>query len=323
MKYNFIQDKIVFADLTNMLHVSANAPGPHGMRSQEIRSKKTNEPTWGVMGVLWQLHKIIRNKPRKVMVYLDHPENGFRQQLCPSYKRKKSSFFISSQQNRLLQCLPALGIPVGIPDEPGMEAEDAIAVEVQKYKSHGNCLIYGNDKDLLQLVDPAVELFMPNRHKLVNQKTAPEEIMRILHTQVPVPPSMLPAALALIGDDSDGVPGIPGVGPKYFSRMYRQFPHINDAREFLQSIEPHLNTQYTLALDNLALVDLKSPRHQQMLIHYTEPAPKEVFHQVMDELTIVSLNTPEWMEPFFQQAQAQQDFPKQPSSPNTDTLVIT
>lgn len=96
----------------------------------------------------------------------------------------------------------------------GHEADDVIATYVRQWSnSGGDSLIYSNDKDLLCLVRPGVRV----RAGSVEYETA-ADVERVWG----VPPEKIPDVLALMGDDVDGIPGLPGIGRKRGVDVIRQ-----------------------------------------------------------------------------------------------------
>src|SRR6185436_140660 len=102
-----------------------------------------------------------------------------------------------------------------------LEADDLIAVAVQKAKEQGlRVVIASSDKDLMQLVDDErVMMWDAMRNRVFG---TPEVIEKF-----GVPPSQVRDLLALVGDTSDNVPGVPGIGPKTAAELLGQFGSLD------------------------------------------------------------------------------------------------
>ena len=157
------------------------------------------------------LQKIVTGRrPRFFAVAMDSKGKTFRHELDPRYKaqRPETPPDLSQQMKRCEEVVRAYGIPVYQMD--GMEADDLIATVTRRALAAGlGVVIVSSDKDLMQLVrddDARVLLWDTMRDRVYG----PEEV----RAKWGVRPSRLHDLLALVGDTSDNIPGVPGVGPK-------------------------------------------------------------------------------------------------------------
>jgi DNA polymerase-1 len=174
-------------------------------------SSSKGEPTHAVMGTVSMLQKIVTGRrPRFFAVAMDSRGKTFRHELDPRYKaqRPETPPDLSQQMARCEEVVRAYGIPVYQMD--GMEADDLIATVTRRALAAGlGVVIVSSDKDLMQLVrddDERVLLWDTMRDRVFG----PREV----EAKWGVKPSRLHDLLALVGDTSDNIPGVPGVGPK-------------------------------------------------------------------------------------------------------------
>ncbi len=166
------------------------------------------EPTHAVLGVTSMLLKLIAQKrPALLAVAMDSRTKSFRHQLDPTYKanRPPAPPDLKQQMERVRQVVEAQGIEVFQQD--GMEADDVIASLVHQARGRDlSVVMVSADKDLLQLVDDRVWMFDSMRDKLYGKAETRDKLG--------VEPERVRDLLALVGDSSDNVPGVPSVGPK-------------------------------------------------------------------------------------------------------------
>lgn len=174
-------------------------------------SSSKGEPTHAVMGTVNMLQKIVTGRrPHLFAVAMDSKGKTFRHDLDERYKaqRPEAPPDLSQQMARCEQVVRAYNIPVYQVD--GMEADDLIASVTKRAVAAGlSVVIVSSDKDLMQLVrddDERVVLWDSMRDKVYGPREVEEKWG--------VPPSRLHDLLALVGDTSDNIPGVPGVGPK-------------------------------------------------------------------------------------------------------------
>jgi len=174
-------------------------------------SSSKGEPTHAVMGTVNMLQKIVTGRrPHLFAVAMDSKGKTFRHELDVRYKaqRPEPPPDLSQQMTRCEEVVRAYNIPVYQRD--GMEADDLIASVTKRALAHGlEVVIVSSDKDLMQLVhddDMRVVLWDSMREKVFG----PEEVRE----KWGVMPSRLHDLLALVGDSSDNIPGVPGIGPK-------------------------------------------------------------------------------------------------------------
>src|SRR5690348_3760357 len=158
------------------------------------------------------------NAPRRMAVVFDHKggKRTFRAELYPEYKanRKEAPEELSVQMEYFPKIVQGLGWPCLA--VPGVEADDVIATLVREARERGwEVVIYSADKDIMQMIGEGVTMI-----DALHQKTyTREEVIK----KMGVPPEQIPDFLALVGDTSDNIPGIKGVGDKTAASLLEQY----------------------------------------------------------------------------------------------------
>ncbi len=158
-------------------------------------------------------------KPDRVAFVLDAPGPTFRDEIFPSYKanRPPAPPEIRPQADLLRRLFPLLGWP--LVETPGYEADDAIAALTKTGLDAGyDVRIFTHDKDLMQLIGPRVVHIAHGRKG--------EESLRdagYVRERYGVNPERMRDLLALAGDSTDNLPGVPGVGPKTAAGLLAKF----------------------------------------------------------------------------------------------------
>ena len=203
------------------------------IRNPLINSKGEN--TSAVFGVARSLLKILQEEqPDYVAVVFDRPEPTFRHQLYEQYKatRQAAPLELVEQLPRVREVVEALGIP--IIEKPGVEADDIIGTLAKRAEQQGLATyVVSGDKDLLQLVSPATKVYNPRRAGEAVEVLDPAGV----EEKLGVPPERVVDYLALAGDSSDNVPGVPGVGPKGAVALLKEFGDLDNLVRHLDSIK--------------------------------------------------------------------------------------
>jgi DNA polymerase-1 len=183
-------------------------------------SSSRGEPTHAVLGTVNMLQKIVsERRPHRLAVAMDSKGPTFRHEVDARYKatRPAPPPDLSQQMSRVEQIVHAWDVACFRKD--GLEADDLIAAVTKRALAEGlRVVIVSADKDLMQLVrddDDRVVLWDSMRDKVYG----PAEVREKLG----VSPSRVRDSLALTGDTSDNVPGVPGVGPKTASDLLARF----------------------------------------------------------------------------------------------------
>ncbi|MRT58140.1 DNA polymerase I [Enterobacteriaceae bacterium RIT693] len=166
------------------------------------------EPTGAMYGVLNMLRSLIlQYQPTHAAVVFDAKGKTFRDELFEHYKSHRPPMpdDLRAQIEPLHAMVKAMGLPLLAVS--GVEADDVIGtLALEAEKAGRPVLISTGDKDMAQLVTPGVTLI----NTMTNTILGPEEVL----TKYGVPPELIIDFLALMGDSSDNIPGVPGVGEK-------------------------------------------------------------------------------------------------------------
>lgn len=195
----------------------------------------SGEPTSAVYGFLNQLIKILTDtKPDNVAVAFDSKEKTFRHDMYDKYKstRAKMPEDMIPQLDRIREIVEALNFPLYI--LPGYEADDIIGAALKIAEKEGyESFAITPDKDYVQLVTPNIKLVKPGKSSddivIVDEEKVKEDYG--------FNPIQMIDYLALVGDSSDDIPGVAGIGPKTATPLIQQFGSLEGIYENIDSIE--------------------------------------------------------------------------------------
>ncbi len=197
-------------------------------------SNSKGEPTHAVLGTVNMLQKVVNDrKPVFLAVAMDSKAPTFRKTIDPRYKatRPAQPADLSTQLARCESIVQAYNIPIYRTES--IEADDLIATVVKRAREAGlRTVIVSSDKDMMQLVDDEkhdVVLWDSMRDKVYG----PTEVTEKLG----VVPSRVRDYLALTGDTSDNVPGVPSVGPKTAADLLRDFGSLDGVYAHLDDVK--------------------------------------------------------------------------------------
>jgi len=208
--------------------------GYYAFISRPLMTSK-GEPTSAVYGFVSQLLKIIEDtKPDYIAVAFDSKEKTFRHEKYENYKssREEMPEDMIQQISRIKEIIEAFKIPIYI--LPGYEADDLIGTAVKKASKAGFiCYAITPDKDFIQLVSDNVKLIKPGK--------TTDEIVIIdedkVREEYGFEPKQMIDYLALVGDSSDDIPGVAGIGPKTALPLIQKFKTLENIYKNLDKIE--------------------------------------------------------------------------------------
>ncbi|GIX17311.1 MAG: DNA polymerase I [Rhodothalassiaceae bacterium] len=178
---------------------------------------------FGFTGMLFKLLKDLKEeeRPTHLAVVFDYSRITFRQDLYEQYKaqRPEAPEDLVPQFPLIRKAVEAFSVPAI--EKEGFEADDIIATYVRQALERGfDVTIVSSDKDLMQLVGPHVRMMDPIKNRIIGPKEVAERFG--------VPPEKVADVLALMGDASDNVPGVPGIGPKTAAELIRQYGDLEN-----------------------------------------------------------------------------------------------
>jgi DNA polymerase-1 len=251
-------------------------------------STSTGQVTNAVYGFTSMLINVLRDEqPTHVAVAFDVSRETFRSEVYADYKANRSSspLEFSGQVGLIKEVLAALRVPVL--EKDGYEADDVIATLTRQATAAGfEVVVSTGDRDALQLVSDDVTLLYPLRGVSELIRMTPD----VVEERYGVPPRLYPDVAALVGESSDNLPGVPGVGNKTAAKWLTQYGGLDGVianataigGKAGQSLREHLdgvirNRQLNRLVDDLELpVGLDDLRVRSW--------DREQVHQVFDGL---------------------------------------
>ncbi|GAA4903537.1 DNA polymerase I [Tessaracoccus lubricantis] len=186
----------------------------------------TGQHTNAVFGFTSMLINVLRDeRPTHVAVAFDVARESFRTEQYPQYKanRSKSPDEFKGQVALVKDVLGALRIP--FVELAGYEADDLIATLSTRAAAEGyDVYIVTGDRDAMQLVNDRVTVLYPRRGVSDLARMTPAAV----EEKYLVPPARYPEIAALVGETSDNLPGVPGVGPKTAAKWITQFDGLDN-----------------------------------------------------------------------------------------------
>ncbi|MFI0481650.1 DNA polymerase I [Actinomadura sp. 9N215] len=188
-------------------------------------STTDGQPTNAVYGFTSMLINVLRDEqPSHIAVAFDRSEPTFRHEQYVEYKagRQKTPDEFRSQVSLIFEVLDALRIPRM--SVAGFEADDIIAtLSVQAVNAGMETLIVTGDRDAFQLVNDDVTILYPVRGVSELSRMDPAAV----ETRYGVPPVRYRELAALVGESSDNLPGVPGVGPKTAAKWLAKYGDLD------------------------------------------------------------------------------------------------
>ena len=244
-----MKDRIFVIDGSSYLYRAFHAMPP--------LSTSSGKPTGAVKGVtnmLMNLKKDSEGSP--IIVVFDAKGKTFRSDIYSEYKANRPPMpdELRDQLIPVKSICRAIGFP--LIEIEGVEADDVIATISQMAKdAKYKCVISSLDKDLMQLVeDPHTTVMDTMKHKIFNEESVFEKFG--------VKPNQIRDMLALVGDASDNIPGVPKVGQKTAAKWLNEYGDIQSIKDNADSITGVVGENLRNALDdidrNIELVSLKT-----------------------------------------------------------------
>ncbi len=199
-----------------------------------------------IYGLTSMLFKLISDfKPEYAVIVLDSSGENFRHKLFPQYKANRSP-----APDDLITQLPivrdaAKALNFKILEQEGFEADDIIASLAKKcVKDNRDAIVISADKDLLQLMNDKVRIYDPAKSRFIQESDIVKKF-GVLSDKVR-------EVQALMGDSSDNIPGVRGIGPKTASKLINEFGNLENLYQ--------------------SLSEIKNPRWQKLLLDYKKDA---------------------------------------------------
>jgi DNA polymerase-1 len=188
-------------------------------------------PTNAALGFVNMINKLVREeRPDQVVVVFDARGRTFRHERYAEYKagREAQPEDLSSQIPLVRELIDAYRIP--ILEVPGFEADDVIATLVARAPENARISVVSTDRDLMQIVSPRVTLLDGIR----DRRFGPEEVRE----RFGVPPERVLDLRALVGDTSDNIPGVKGIGEKGAAKLLEQWGDLDNLLAHVAEVTP-------------------------------------------------------------------------------------
>ncbi|MDH4124135.1 MAG: DNA polymerase I [Gammaproteobacteria bacterium] len=205
------------------------------------------EPTGALHGVLNMINKLVREQPAThIAVVFDAPGKTFRDEFFADYKATRPPMpdELRAQLEPILDAVKAMGLP--LLQIAGVEADDVIGTLCKRAADAGlDVLVSTGDKDMAQLVN--------DRVTLVNTMTDSVLDRDAVKAKFDVFPEQIIDYLALVGDSSDNIPGVPKVGAKTAAKWLNQFGTAEGIVEHSDEISGKVGDSLRENIDQLRL----------------------------------------------------------------------
>jgi DNA polymerase-1 len=251
-------------------------------------STRTGQHTNGVFGFTSMLINVLRDEaPTHLAVAFDVSRQTFRSEIYAEYKanRSKTPDEFKGQLDLVKEVLNALNI--SFVEKPGYEADDVIGTLATQAEAAGfDVLICTGDRDAFQLVTENVTVLYPRKGVSDLARMTPAAV----EAKYFATPGRYPELAALVGESSDNLPGVPGVGPKTAAKWLEQYGGLENlaahagelkgkaAEAFQERIDDVLRNRQINAL----VLDLDLPVGIDDFLR--RPWNREATHQLFDGL---------------------------------------
>ncbi len=236
-----------------LLLIDANSFFYRAFHAVPMLNAPDGTPVNAIHGVLSMVATLIHDyQPSGVAMIFDAKGKNFRHELFPDYKAHRSPMpdELRAQIEPLHHLVQLMGLPLLV--IPGIEADDVIATLATQASAHGQeVVIATGDKDLCQLVNEQVRIIDTMKNKLLTPTAVTDKFG--------VPPDSIVDWLTLVGDKSDNIPGVDGVGEKTAAKLLR-------AHGTLTGIVEAMKGQRTRTAQNILAAAEQFPLIQQLVI---------------------------------------------------------
>ncbi len=256
------------------------------IRSPLINSKGMN--TSAIFGVVSSFIYFVENfKPEHVVIAFDRKGPTFRHEKSELYKANRPPM----PEDMIPQVEPVMKFfeIITVPElgRSGWEADDILGSLAYRFKNDYQVIIVTGDKDYCQLVQERIRLYDPMKKKLIDT----EEVIN----KYGIEPSQFIDYLALMGDSSDNIPGVKGIGPVGAQKLLSEFGSLDGIYANLESIAPKIREKLEDDRDNAYLSQELARIAADMELDFPDPAQisfkAEYLARAKDFLAEYELNT--------------------------------
>src|SRR5262245_61713674 len=246
--------------------------------------------TNAVYGFTTTLMKIIReHQPQGLAVAFDEPGPTLRHETYQAYKAQRPPMpdGMSAQIPYIHRIVEAMNIPVV--RQAGYEADDLIGtLGIQAERAGYDVVIVTGDKDMFQLLTPHVRIYDPVKNKWVGEAECRERFG--------VEPTRVVEVMGLMGDSTDNIPGVKGIGEKTATKLIAQFGTIEELLRRVEEVTPaRVKALLIEQADNarlsraLATIETRAPVEFHPEEYQLKPADQERLADLLRELEFTTL----------------------------------
>lgn len=221
----FKKETLYIFDISNMIH--------RAFHVHEGLQTSYGFPTGAIWGTLnMMLGFIEKNRPTHILICYDCQKGiSVRKKFYPEYKANRVDVNSVSDEERVLRRMFQM-LNMKTLEADGYEADDMIATAVSKLKKDMDIVIITGDKDMLQLIEPGVQVLDTMKNVWYDEAEALRKFG--------VKANQISDFLAIAGDRSDNIPGVTGIGPKGAVKLLEKYSTVEDIYANIQDIEPKL-----------------------------------------------------------------------------------
>lgn len=218
--------------MSKLILVDGNAVMHRSFHALPALTTQFGEPINAVYGFVSMLLRVIQDfKPTHIAVAFDRPEPTFRKIDFEGYqsKRPEMDSTLASQFEKMQETLTAIGIPVY--SKAGFEADDVIGT-IATTAQVDEVIIVTGDKDILQLVNDKVKVYLPTKGMSEGKLHGEQEVKE----KMGVTPIQIVDYKALVGDSSDNYPGVAGIGPKTALTLIEKYDTFENIYDHIEEV---------------------------------------------------------------------------------------
>lgn len=229
-----MQKKLIVVDANSLIHRAFHALPPFKTKNGELVNA-----VYGFYSIL--INILTRIKPDYIAICFDVKKKTFRHEIYKEYKGKrvKAPDELYAQFDRIKEILGVLEFPIF--QQEGFEADDVIATVADKVEKDPNINVYvvTSDKDALQLVNDQTFVVSPAKGGTDNKIYDPEAVFE----RFGLTPDQIIDFKAIMGDNSDNIPGVVGIGEKGATNLLQKYQTLDGIYENLEEITGAIHTK--------------------------------------------------------------------------------
>jgi DNA polymerase I len=255
-------------------------------------SNKAGLPTNALFGFANMILKVLEEmRPSHIAVVYDTKHPSFRKEMYGEYKANRTAMpeDLVPQMAYIKKFVETLGLPAF--EQPGFEADDIIGTLAERaahMSKEADVCIVSSDKDLMQLVNGHIYLY----DTMKEIKYTPAQVKEKLG----VLPELVPDYLGIVGDSSDNIPGVKGIGPKGAVALLEQFGSLEGIYENIEQVKKEGQRKTLVECKDMALLskelatvkrdmELKTDWHSLRC----EPKPSDAHFALLQEVEFAAL----------------------------------